>query len=146
MTPGCRAAPGVFFVSPRRQMGDKFAADLDCSLWRGGDAGAVWVAGICTGARGGNLPVWHSAHQSERVLFTRAYRTVDAESPDDFRGLAHGHRGGIFRRVHDFFQLRVGDGEDAGGWGVAAGPYFTGWQRAALLSFVVFRDVDCEQD
>src|SRR4029077_3251569 len=110
MTPGYRAAPGVFCFAGAADW-SYVAADLDCGLWRGGHAGALRAAGHRAGARGGNVPLRHAACQSERMLFAWAYWTVHAEPPSDLSRLARGHRGGVFRRLYNLFQFWLGDRE-----------------------------------
>src|SRR5258708_38160331 len=125
MTPGCQAAPGVFCFACTADW-SYVAADPDCCLWRCWNARALWPAGFRAGAHQRNFSVRHAAHQSERMLFTRAYWAVHAQSPGDLSGLARGDRGRFFWRLHHFFQLRLGDREDAGGRRLAAGVHVAG--------------------
>ena len=77
--------------------------------------GEIRAAGACSDQDGEHVSVRHAADQSDRVLFSWIDRADSAESRDCAAGMADGDRGGIFRRVHHVFELRMGDGEDAGG-------------------------------
>jgi hypothetical protein len=139
MTPGCRAAPGVFGFASAADW-SYVAADPDCGLWRCWNAGALWSAGFRAGTHRRNFPVRHTAHQFERMLFTRTYWAVHAESAGDFSGLARGDCRRFFRRVHNFFQLWLGDREDVGGRRVAAGDHVRRGERRRWIAAVRCRD------
>src|SRR5436190_20940349 len=54
---------------------------------------------------------------------------TDAESDPGFSRYANGHRGGIFWRLHYFFQLWMGDCENAGRRGMASRDNLRGGKR-----------------
>src|SRR5450432_352501 len=125
MTPGCLVAPGVFCFSG---WSIKFwAADwryfensIDRVIWSRRHARSLWVAGRGAGSNGRNISVWHVAGESYGMFFSGIDRAVYVKSHGDFAGLARGDCRGVLWRLHDFFQLWVGNGQDDGSRRVGA--------------------------
>ncbi len=95
--------------------------------------GEIRAAGACSDQDGEHVSLWHVADQSNGVFFPWIDRADSAESRDCAAGMADGDRGGIFRRVHHVFELRMGDGEDAGGGGVVVGYDLRGGERGVWV-------------
>src|SRR5712691_5912378 len=70
------------------------------------------------------------------MFLAGAHRTVDAEPHGYPARLADGDCRWVFRGVHDVFELRVGNGEDAGGWRMAAGLHLRGGERCGGIAIV----------
>src|ERR1700692_3611128 len=122
MTPGCQAAPGVFSSVRREQTDRRHVAFIPDWCVRGGwNAGKIRAAGAGAGEDGEHLSLWHAADQPDWMYLSWIVRANSAEQRDSAAGMAHGHRRRICRRVYHVFELRVGNGEDAGGGGVAVG-------------------------
>src|SRR5437867_1970404 len=122
MTPGCRAAPGVFCWRQRGGRTESILANLaDRDVWSRGHAGALRIAGPGPVAGRQHISLWNIDRQSDWMLFSGADRAIHAESPGDFAGLACGDCGGILWRLHDVFEFWLGDGENAGRRRVDAG-------------------------
>jgi len=134
MTPGCQAAPGVF-SSVRREQPDRrhiaFIADRDIR----GDwyAGEIWIAGACADQDGEHVSVRDAVDQSDGVLFSWVDRAASAEPGDCAAGMADGHRDRIFRGIHNVFEFRMGDSEDAGGGRVVVGNGVRGGERGVWV-------------
>ena len=107
---------------PRGQPDWRYVAIIsDWGIRGDWNAGKIRAAGACADQDGEHVSVRDAADQSDGVLFSWIDRADSAESRDCAAGMADGHRGRIFRWVHHVFEFRVGDGEDAGGGGVAVG-------------------------
>src|SRR5216684_2744698 len=70
------------------------------------------------------------------MFLAGAHRTVNAEPHGDPAGLADGDCRWFFWRLHDVFELRMGNGEDAGGWRVAAGFHLRGGECCGRIAAV----------
>src|SRR5580698_1481988 len=118
MTPGSQTAPGVFLFAGRFAARAKdwriVAFNTDCDFWSRRNAIAVRHSRPRAGRNGWHVPVGHAADQSHGMLSAWADRTDHAEPHDDFAGLACGDHRRLFWRLHHVFELRLGDGEDAG--------------------------------
>src|SRR5258708_2328559 len=133
MTPGCQAAPGVFSSVQRKQPDWRSVATIsDWGVWGDWNLGEIRAAGACSDQDGKHVSLWHAADQSDGVFFPWTDRADSAESRDCAAGMADGDCGGIFRRIHHIFELRMGNGEDARGRGVGVGKTLTGGARGDL--------------
>src|SRR6267142_1728493 len=131
MTPGCRAAPGVFLCACKcceRWASENFP---DCFVWRDWHARALWLARRGADPYGWDFSLRHATHQSHRMLSAWIDRPVHTESYGHFSGYPYGDSRGIFRRIHDIFQLRMGDRENAGR------------RRMAACFYIYWCECDC---
>src|SRR5258708_1981004 len=134
MTPGCQAAPGVFSSVQREQPDWRSVATIsDWGVWGDWNLGEIWAAGACSDQDAEHVSLWHVADQSDGMFFSRIDWADFAEPADCAAGMADGDRGGIFRRVHHVFELRMGNGEDAGGGGMAVGYDLRGGERGVWV-------------
>src|SRR5258706_4268811 len=128
MTPGCRGAPGVFCWRRGAKEGERLKIFLIALFGAIGTLARYGLQGVVQIRMGGAFPVWDAARQFVRLLSAGPDRTTDVEPHAGFRGHAHGHGGRLFRRLHHFFQLRMGNSEDAGRRRMAAGKHLRGGQ------------------
>src|SRR6266436_4249523 len=135
MTPGSRAAPGVFCCAPR-QLPDwsQIAPDTNRCIWCPGNACPLRSAGRRANSLWQRVPLWHFGHKSDGLLPSGPDRTIHSEPPGDLSRLARGHRRGLLWRIHDLFELRLGDGQDAGRWRVAARDHIRRHERRGRLA------------
>src|SRR5215469_15831978 len=111
MTPGGRAAPGVFCFGPcenaqppsivtdRREL----ATHIDCTFRSDRNAGTIRASRLRAIPHGRNVSLRHADHQSDGMLFPRPHRATHSEPHHHFARLAHGHCSGILWRIHDVF-------------------------------------------
>src|ERR1700686_932778 len=122
MTPGCQAAPGVFCFWWSTSCVELFdIADwsaledfVDRHIWSYRHAGPLWLAGSGAGPHWRNLSLRHVAREPDRLLFSGLDCAVHHEPHGYFSGLACSDRRRIFWRLHNFFELWMGNRENDG--------------------------------
>src|SRR5215472_351760 len=107
----------------------RFATLADCCLWCRGHARALRPPGPRAASCGQRFPLRHAARQFDGLLLPWLDRPVHHESHGAARGLARGHYGRLLWRLHDLFQLWLGNGQNAGRWRVARRNRLRGCKR-----------------
>ena len=152
MTPGSRAAPGVFCfrpcenAQPRSIATDRreLATHIDCTFRSDWNAGAIRASGLRAIPHGRNVSLWHSHYQSDGMLFPGPDRTTHFEPHHHFARLAHGHCRGIFWRLHDIFQFWLGNSKNDGRRRMVARLRVRGGQRGGGAAVIRRRHPACE--
>jgi hypothetical protein len=98
-----------------------FATDTDCRLRSDRHAGTLWATGFRPLGSSRYVPVRNVVGQPFGMLSPRSHRPVHVESHGDLARLARSHHGWFFRRIHDIFELRMGNGKDVGGRRIGSG-------------------------
>ena len=118
MTPGRRERPGVFLLARirvfpaqdhRLRIRSNRAIDFVDCIWRGGDPRAVRLARFGAGTHRLGFSLWHACGEYYRLPSTGGHRGIRLDASRDSTGMAHWHHYGIPRRVHDIFDIHVGN-------------------------------------